>query len=199
MYDYRKMTQEERQQTLRVRRERGFPLHAPPHFRGVSGRYLITAACFEHQHIFEQPEELSYLAEEMLGSLKAAGISPEAWVFLPNHYHFLSEMATVSLASETLRLAHSRIATTINGRQHQRGRKVWYRFSDRWIRNEKHYFATVNYIHYNPVKHAYVDHAADWAWSSVHEYFETHGEDWVLRQWKEFPIKDYGKGWDWKS
>jgi putative transposase len=89
----------------------------------------------------------------VLGALKEAGIFPEAWVFLPNHYHFLSEMATISIASETLRLVHSRIATMINGRQHQRGRKVWYRFNDRLMRNEKHYFATLNYIHYNPVKH----------------------------------------------
>jgi len=197
MYDYRKMTPEEYQQVLRVRRARGFPLHEPPHFRGIDGFYLITAACYEHKHIFAQPDDISYLADEMLGALKEAGIFPEAWVFLPNHYHFLSEMATISIASETLRLVHSRIATTINGRQHQRGRKVWYRFSDRLMRNEKHYFATLNYIHFNPVKHGYVEHAADWAWSSVHDYFEAHGEDWVLRKWKEYPIKDYGKGWDW--
>lgn len=31
MYDYRKMTPEERESVLHDRREREFPLHAPPH------------------------------------------------------------------------------------------------------------------------------------------------------------------------
>ena len=57
MYDFRKMSPEEQQRILQSRRERGFPLHAPPHLRGVNGEYLITAACFNHQHIFGNPDE----------------------------------------------------------------------------------------------------------------------------------------------
>ena len=197
MYDYRKMTPEERQKVLRERSARGFPLHSPPHFRGIRGTYLITAACYEHRHIFEPFEDLSYLADEMLNALTVATIQLQAWVFLPNHYHFLANVGDISIVSEALRLAHSRIATEINGRQHQRGRKVWYRYSDRLIRNERHYLATINYIHYNPVKHGYVDDAAAWAWSSVHNYAEAQGEQWLAQTWKEYPIQDYGEGWDW--
>ena len=197
MYDYRKMTQEERQRVLQERRERGFPLHSPPHFRGIHGFYLITSACYEHRHIFEHPDDLSYLAEEMLGVLQGSGITPQAWVFLPNHYHFLAEVDDISIISELLRLTHSRTATKINSRHQQRGRKVWYRFSDRMIRNERHYFATLNYIHHNPVKHGYVDDAMEWPWSSIHSIFEMQGREWILQTWKGYPIKDYGKGWDW--
>jgi len=28
----------------------------------------------------------------------------------------------------------------------------------------------VNYIHYNPVKQHYVDHAVDWPYSTIHRY-----------------------------
>jgi putative transposase len=45
MYDYRKTTPDERQQVLKERSARGFPLHSPPHFHGFSGYDLITAAC----------------------------------------------------------------------------------------------------------------------------------------------------------
>ncbi|MCB1986309.1 MAG: hypothetical protein KDF49_12885 [Nitrosomonas sp.] len=36
------------------------------------------------------------------------------------------------------------------------------------IRNGNDYARHVVYIHFNPVKHGYVDHAVDWAWSSIH-------------------------------
>jgi len=197
MYDYRKMTPKDRQQVLQDRRECGFPLHAPPHFRGVSGEYLITAACYEHRPIFQDPGDLSWLAEEVLSAFTEAKLTYQAWVFLPNHYHVLLETKDLSIVSEVLRLLHSRVATTINGCQHQRGRQVWYRFSDRFIRSERHHWASVNYLHYNPIKHGYVDRMTMWPWSSIHEYAEEHSEEWFLQTWKAYPIRDYGKGWDW--
>ena len=197
MYDYRKMTPEEQRRVLQQRRERGFPLHAPPHFRDVSGTYMITSTCYEHRPIFEQPDDLSWLVDEALNAFTAANLPYLAWVFLPNHYHVLLETQDLSIVSEVLRLLHSRVATIINGRHHQRGRKVWYRFSDRLIRSERHYFASVNYIHYNPIKHGYVDRMGSWLWSSLHEYMEAQGEEWLVRIWKTYPVKNYGKGWDW--
>ncbi len=196
MYAYRKMTQEERQQILKTRRERGFPLHAPPHFYDIAGEYLITTACYEHHPIFADPDDLAWLEAEVLTALSEAHLSCSAWVFLPNHYHLLLETKSLAIVSEVLRLLHSRIATTINGQQHQRGRKVWYRYTDRKIRSERHHFASVNYIHYNPVKHGYVDRMRDWPWSSVHTYWEDKGKDWLSDTWKNYPLKNYGTGWD---
>jgi putative transposase len=197
VYDYRKMTPAEKEHTLQSRRERGAPLHAPPHLLGVAGEYLISAACYEHRPIFEQPKDLSWLADEVLESLDSAQLPCAARVFLPNHYHVLLQTEDLRIASEVLRLLHSRMATAINGRQHQRGRQVWYRFSDRLIRSERHHWATVNYIHFNPVKHGYVDRPEDWPWSSVHTYVATYGESWIAQTWAAYPIGDYGKGWDW--
>jgi putative transposase len=31
----------------------------------------------------------------------------------------------------------------------------------------------VNYIHFNPVKHGYVDRAVDWEYSSIHRYISN--------------------------
>lgn len=197
MYDYRRMSPEERKQILLNRRERGFPLHAPPHLHQVEGNYLITATCYEHRSIFDCPDDLSFLAEGTLNAFTAQGLRIPAWVFLPNHYHLLLETRDLSIISEILRLWHSRSATLINSRQHERGRKVWYRFSDRLIRNERHYWATFNYIHYNPVKHGYIERAEEWIWSSLHEHLETYGRKWLTDTWRNYPVKDYGKEWDW--
>jgi len=197
MYDYRKLSPEERQLVLQTRRQRGFPLHAPPHFPGVAGVYLITAACYGHRPIFEHPDDLSWMANEFLEQLEIAGFSHPAWVFLPNHYHILLSTTDLRTVSEAIRRLHSRTATIANHRHRARGRKVWYRFSDRLIRSERHYWATVNYIHHNPVKHGYVNRMEEWPWSSIHDYAAAHGEEWLRRTWSAFPVGNYGKGWDW--
>lgn len=43
-----------------------------------------------------------------------------------------------------------------------------------------HHWATVNYLHYNPVKHGYVDRMTEWPWSSIHRYVEEEGKESVL-------------------
>jgi len=76
------------------------------------------------------------------------------------------------------------------------GRKVWCRYSDRAIRSERHYYTTLNYLHYNPVKHAVAESPYDWAWSSVHWYRAHRGRGWLRDVWGACPVRDYGKGWD---
>jgi putative transposase len=196
MYDYRRMTPDERRRVLEERRGYGYPLHAPPHFDSGAGRYLITAACYEHQPIFADPGDLSVLCRDFLTGLRDRGVKVGAWVFLPNHYHLLLEAKSLASVSETLRRLHSRTATRINGRQGKHGRVVWYRFSDRRIRGERHYHASVVYVILNPVKHGYVDRAEQWPWSSVHEFLGTQGEEGLKRSLDSYPVEKYGTGWD---
>ena len=55
--------------------------------------------------------------------------------------------------------------------QRKRTRGVWQpRYLEHTIRDEQDLEDHVNYIHYNPVKHGYVDHPGDWQWSSLHRY-----------------------------
>jgi putative transposase len=50
-------------------------------------------------------------------------------------------------------------------------RGIWQRrFWEHLIRDELDYENHVNYIHYNPVKHNYVDHSVDWPYSTIHRY-----------------------------
>jgi putative transposase len=72
-------------------------------------------------------------------------------------------------------------------------RKVWRSYRDRFIRKEHHCYHALNYLHYNPVKHGYVDSPYDWPWSSVHLYVETQGRKWLRDHWVRHPI---GDAWD---
>ncbi len=57
------------------------------------------------------------------------------------------------------------------GKQRDGRRGVWQpKFLEHTIRDEQDYIAHVEYIHYNPVKHGYVEYPRQWARSSFHEY-----------------------------
>ncbi len=52
----------------------------------------------------------------------------------------------------------------------RRSQRVWMReYWDRYIRDEKHFRAALDYIHSNPVKAGLVSQPEDWPWSSARE------------------------------
>ena len=59
-----------------------------------------------------------------------------------------------------------------------------------------HFWATVNYIHHNPVKHGYVEKWDEWPYSSAVDYLREIGREEATAVWKSYPLLDYGKGWD---
>jgi len=64
------------------------------------------------------------------------------------------------------------------------------------MRSDRHYWATLNYVHHNPVRHAYVERWTDWPWSSAAEYLAQAGASEAKRTWREYPLHEYGKNWD---
>ena len=70
------------------------------------------------------------------------------------------------------------------------------RAADREIRGEAHRWATINYIHHNPVHHGYARQWQDWPWSSARGFLAAVGYDAALRLWRAYPLRDYGAKWD---
>jgi REP-associated tyrosine transposase len=64
---------------------------------------------------------------------------------------------------------------------------------DRAIKSYRHFWATVNYIHNNPVHHSNVDEWRDWPWSSATDFIERVGRVMAEKIWRKYPILDYGK------
>lgn len=119
-----------------------------------------------------------------------------AWCVLPNHYHILLKCESVKGVCRELGKFHGRASKRWNDEEDQRGRKVWHRCFEREIRSERHFYASLNYIHHNPVHHGYVDRWQDWPWSSAGGFVEKVGRKQAARIWHEYPVLDFGKKWD---
>lgn len=95
-----------------------------------------------------------------------------AWCIMPNHVHVLIEPVfslpkiVQSWKSFTGRWAianNTELGLGIPGRQ------FWMReYWDRYIRDEAHFYSTINYIHNNSVKAKLCAAATDWPWSSAY-------------------------------
>jgi len=198
MYDWRKMTDEERQEALKFRRARKSPWHSPPHldFEG-DHQYLISSACYEHAPIIgRSPERLTECAEGLLDVCHNFCRSLYAWCILPNHYHAVIETDQIKELRHALGQLHGRCSFIWNSEDHTRGRKVWHNCFERPIKSKRHFWATLNYVHHNPVHHGYVDRWQDWPWSSASEFIKVVGRPRALELWIQYPILDYGKKWD---
>ena len=95
-----------------------------------------------------------------------------AWCVMPTHVHVL----ITPVGPHTLRsIMHSQKSYTAKAILKQFSgtagvRSIWHAdYYDRFIRDESHYRAAVDYIHQNPVKAGLVRHAVDWPWSSAKE------------------------------
>jgi putative transposase len=196
MYDYRRMSAEERRAIVEYRRSRGFPLHKPPHPAQGEGWYFITAAAYEHRRHFYEPRELSALENRLQEAMAESELPCSGWVVLPNHYHVLLEAPSLAVVGRALGRVHGRSAVYANRRDHTPGRKVWYKYSDRKVRSEGHFWACLHYIIINPVRHGYVETMKEWAWSCYAELLEKRGEAWVDDLVRLYPVLDFGETWD---
>ena len=103
-----------------------------------------------------------------------------AWCIMPNHVHVLIE-PTISLPNilqswksftGSWAISHNAelgLDVPIPRATGATKNQFWMReYWDRYIRDEKHFHTTVNYIHNNPVKAGLCAAVHDWPWSSAY-------------------------------
>lgn len=139
----------------------------------------------------------SHLLVEHIGLLRDAfrytrqrhPFTIDAIVVMPDHIHAIwtlppddSDIAT------RWRLIKTMCVRSLPDREHRstsrftkRERGIWQRrYWEHTIRDERDFAHHVDYIHFNPVKHGWVTHVADWPHSSFHQHVRLgrYPEDW---------------------
>ena len=143
--------------------------HAPTHLLSADGVYMVTAATSQKAPIFQAPDQLKALQGGLLKYAAEFGWELQAWAVFPNHYHFIgsSPEKDATNLSDFLRKFHSRSALWINRQDEAKGRKVWHNFWESGLTFEKSYYARLNYVHQNAVKHGLVEVADQYPWCSA--------------------------------
>ncbi|MDP8208546.1 MAG: transposase [Candidatus Electryonea clarkiae] len=198
MYDWRKLTDIEREEILNYRRHNSLPWHTPPHL-DLEGEYiyLVTAACFNHLPIIGKSKERFIECEkQVISACQKCSEEIFAWCVLPNHYHVLLQTDQIKSVRRELGLFHGRSSRAWNLEDNQTGRKVWHNCFERPMKSDRHFYASLNYVHHNPVYHEYVSRWTDWIFSSARDYLEEVGETRAAEIWRSYPLLDYGKKWD---
>ena len=70
-----------------------------------------------------------------------------------------------------------------HSRRRKRERGIWQRrYWEHTIRHDDDFARHFDYIHFNPVKHGYVENVADWPYSSFHHMVQSgfYPLDWAI-------------------
>jgi putative transposase len=198
MYNWRKMTAGMRENVLAYRKLQSLPWHSPPYrFCKVNSCYLLTAACYEHAPIIGPPSvRMIALERALLATCEEMNVEIFAWCVLPNHSRILVSTDRIRALVKAVGQTHGRFSFQWNGEDQCRGRKVWCGCTETYIKSASHFWATMNYIHHNPVKHGYCENWTDWPCSSAESYLSGVGRARAIEIWSRYPIESYGNEWD---
>jgi len=123
----------------------------------------------------------------------------DAWVVLPEHMHaiwtlpegdddFSNRWKIIKTHfSKGLSATEKRSKTRL--KRGERG--IWQRrFWEHTIRDDNDYAHHMDYVHFNPVKHEWVNNVIDWPYSSFHRYYKNglYPADWSTAEKNDLPM-----------
>ena len=138
------------------------------------GWYFFTVVTHARKPILTCPENITRLRQVLRHIKDKRPFVIDAIVILPDHIHTVWRLPQGDADFSTRwRMIKRDFSIAMQGnnvsRPHRvKGEKgVWQRrFREHAIRDEADWRRHVDYIHYNPVKHGYVDNPAAWPYSS---------------------------------
>jgi len=145
------------------------------------GCYFFTVVTHKRRPHFQNPDVIELLRKSIEKVMIKYPFTINAIVVLPNHIHAIW---TLPKDDNDFSLRWRLIKTFVTKHQVQTGHlneDFWQkRFWEHQIRNESDYKNLVEYIHYNPVKHGYVNSVKEWKYSSFHQFVNKgiYGEHW---------------------
>jgi putative transposase len=143
------------------------------------GCYFFTVNIAERQGNDLLVRHIDELREAFRRTQHDHPFKMEAVVIMPDHLHCLWQLPPGD-DDFPIRwyLIKSRFSRSIKSgeaisksRQRKGERGLWQRrYWEHVIRDETDYYRHANYIHYNPLKHGYVQAVKDWQYSSFHRW-----------------------------
>jgi len=143
--------------------------HSPPHLFRSNFKYLVTGSTYLKKHFLASENSKGRLLDSIVKGCEKYNWVLEDWVILNNHYHLmLNAPDKADTLGATFKEIHKFTAMWLkeNFPDLKDEKKIFYNYWDSCITFEKSYFARLNYIYYNPIRHGYVEEASDYIWCS---------------------------------
>ena len=135
---------------------------------------FITQVVQDRELVFRDHQHLSLLREILRKVKELHPFVMLGYVFLPDHFHLLIQPTGESNFSKimhSLKTNFTKEYKKIIGLLPSQSMKFWQkRFWDHVIRDDRDFENHLHYIHYNPVKHRYVEDPRNWKDSSYIEW-----------------------------
>ncbi len=166
----------------------------------TGGCYFFTVVTYQRQPLFSIPENIDRLRIAFKREIKKHPFTIDAIVILPDHLHALWRLPVGDNDYSTRWSRIKRYFSTgcIGVRKEQsasqlnkREKPIWQRrFWEHLIRDETDWRRHMDYIHYNPIKHALAQSPSEWPHSSFKQCVE---KGWYQPEWGAYEpenIKD---------
>ncbi len=162
--------------------------------------YFITVVTCERNPILI--ENIDLLRESFKYAKTKFDFNIDAIVILPDHFHMIIKLDTAEEYSKIIGVIKSYFSKNCDPKFYahiiqsksskaQNYKPVWQkRFYEHTIRDEKDYKSRLDYVHFNAVKHGYVDSVAKWEYSSFNKFVKNGTYD---KHWCDFDTSiDFG-------
>jgi putative transposase len=149
--------------------------------------YFLTLVTRERCPIFEDEAAVKLFWSSLQQCKTRYAFNKHAHVVIPDHIHILLELCDDSTPADLIRCLKRGFLFRIKSggmETSTRSLELIHRFGTIWqsryydhvIRDEEDFSRHVDYIHFNPVKHGYVENPFVWKYSSIHEF--EYQDDW---------------------
>jgi putative transposase len=149
----------------------------------IGGTFFFTLVTYRRRRILTKPDSRIILREVISEVRREHPFTVDAWVLLPDHLHCIWTLPKgdgnfskrwglikAGFSRKVKPLLH-RTAWMTDSKERHRENTIWQRrFWEHQVRDDEDLHRHLDYIHYNPVKHAMVNNPADWPYSTFHRY-----------------------------
>ncbi|HES59261.1 MAG: transposase [Calditrichaceae bacterium] len=149
--------------------------HNPPHLLLNGAKYWVTGSAFKHNPYFKEKEIKYKMMDVLCTTAEKLHWQIDDWVILDNHYHLMLESPDTKLNDHNPKTIanfmnnfhrFSALWMRKNCGSLKNVKNIFFNYWDTCITYERSYFARLNYLYFNPVKHGYVQHPSEYPYGS---------------------------------
>jgi len=142
--------------------------HSPLHIFIPNTMYIVTGSTLYKKHLFRGNKRLAILQDTLFEVVGEYNWLLQTWAVFSNHYHFIAKSPeNAKSLKPMIQRFHSQSARQLNDLDNTSSRNVWFQYWDTCLTYEKSYYARLNYVNNNPVKHGLVKNAEQYPFCSA--------------------------------